>query len=401
MKKMLKFICLMSMMALLSCQNEEVLNDRELVDLTQLNGDKAVIQQLGFDVRTLLDKGDYYLLEGDIAIAKKNMNGYKKILIDSSSSLKQARANTIVSLSNVSNVKVKIDSNLGSEWRSAILQAMEYYNRAGARIRMSEVSSGQDITVLSDLIGAWGEGTFPSADGKPGATLKLDPQGNTALSLSQKIWLVAHELGHTLGFRHTDYLRYSGEINAPEGAILIPGTPTGNIGNDDPNSVFNSGYYYNFVVQSWSSFSSYDLVAIRYLYPFNDGQVYFKNIQKVISGSTTTVNAVLYVPESVELTMQVGLHIASGTENPEATFNSGTGSSIVVNKNNYNNQTATTKTFIYNKGTYNVSLKLSGINNTSNTEAGVSIINVKTAIGPYITIGSPFTLSAGRISVDL
>lgn len=71
MKKMLKFICLMSMMAFLSCQNEEVLNDRELVDLTQLNGDKAVIQQLGFDVRTLLDKGDYYLLEGDIAIAKK------------------------------------------------------------------------------------------------------------------------------------------------------------------------------------------------------------------------------------------------------------------------------------------------------------------------------------------
>lgn len=51
------------------------------------------------------------------------------------------------------------------------------------------------------------------------------------------------------------------------GANHISGTPTGTVSSQDPNSVFNSGYYYGGEVIPWAGFSNYDKHAIRYLYP--------------------------------------------------------------------------------------------------------------------------------------
>ena len=76
--------------------------------------------------------------------------------------------------------------------------------------------------------------------------------------------VLQHEMGHCIGFRHTDYFsrsscgkRKQNEGTAGVGAILIPGTPSAS----DPNSFMlacsNGGD---------RGFNSNDLVAMNYLY---------------------------------------------------------------------------------------------------------------------------------------
>ena len=77
---------------------------------------------------------------------------------------------------------------------------------------------------------------------------------------------MAHEIGHAIGFRHTDYMNRSyscggspvNEGSAGVGAIHVPGTPTG----PDPNSWMLS------CIGSGQNrpFNANDRTALNYLY---------------------------------------------------------------------------------------------------------------------------------------
>jgi len=78
--------------------------------------------------------------------------------------------------------------------------------------------------------------------------------------------VIEHELGHCIGFRHTDYYNRAiscgtggNEGDAGVGAILIPGTPSTAVLN---GSVYNSCYNTN----SNGTFTSSDVTALTYLY---------------------------------------------------------------------------------------------------------------------------------------
>jgi hypothetical protein len=77
--------------------------------------------------------------------------------------------------------------------------------------------------------------------------------------------LLAHEIGHCIGFRHTDYAtrvscgRPQSPENSPYGTIHIPGTPVGH----DPTSWMMACP----VPQGGNrSFNANDIKALRYLY---------------------------------------------------------------------------------------------------------------------------------------
>jgi hypothetical protein len=91
----------------------------------------------------------------------------------------------------------------------------------------------------------WGQSSgFPDASGNPPGTITINNHPGTFGSKPSVKWLgtiIAHEMGHCIGFRHTDYKNraYScggfkvNEGRAGVGAVWIPGTPTG---PKDPNS---------------------------------------------------------------------------------------------------------------------------------------------------------------------
>jgi hypothetical protein len=128
-----------------------------------------------------------------------------------------------------------------------------------------------------DLIGtiAAGEGTFPTSDGLPGKVIRINPSQATRTA-EQNARLLVHEIGHNIGFRHTDFFNRelscfglfpdipSNEGQSESGAIQIPGTPGLNyMPFVDGFSVFNSCP----ASVSPDYFFPLDIVALESLYP--------------------------------------------------------------------------------------------------------------------------------------
>lgn len=80
------------------------------------------------------------------------------------------------------------------------------------------------------------------------------------VSESTKIYNMVHELGHCIGFRHTNW-EDEGYYN--QNGDYIGGNYIPNITQPDPNSVMNK----ETALYSWNGFSQYDIIAVNYLYP--------------------------------------------------------------------------------------------------------------------------------------
>src|SRR4030095_6735442 len=107
------------------------------------------------------------------------------------------------------------------------------YNALGLLVKFQIVSSGWAQISVNDVSGQSyiASSGFPTSNGNPYPFIKF----NTAYAnwnANTLTTVIAHEMGHCIGFRHTDYMdrSYSGcsgpptEPSAPWGAIHIPRT---------------------------------------------------------------------------------------------------------------------------------------------------------------------------------
>lgn len=127
---------------------------------------------------------------------------------------------------------------------------------------------GPDIVAFVEP-GSGGHSGFP-ANGRPFSQFSIGADVATLYNLQTVTALITHELGHTIGFRHTDWFDHTiscgpGSPGAEDpadsaGIVLIPGTPSGAVRGQ---SVMNACVVAN---QETGRFSSADRTALLAMY---------------------------------------------------------------------------------------------------------------------------------------
>jgi hypothetical protein len=144
--------------------------------------------------------------------------------------------------------------------------AIQNYNNLGLRISFQRGGSGCTASITAQpSSGAGGSSGFPSG-GRPYGTINIG-SGLQSYSVDVNEHVITHELGHAIGFRHSDYYNRtiscggsaSNEGTAGVGANLIPGTPSNaTVGGSIMNACFRS--------TETGEWTSSDITALNYLY---------------------------------------------------------------------------------------------------------------------------------------
>ena len=210
------------------------------------------VAALGFDTNSIVPMGKGYIVENDIFITSKELeagipNGFD---IRVAKDEQYRTTNLVTGLPRV--ITIRCDA-LPPNCVTAADEAITRWNNLRLDITFARVTSGAANIVirntnipggpiaftgnaLGDAISA-----FPSSAGNPSPFINLNTVYVTGSSFIPWVaTIIQHELGHTIGMRHTDYMDTSfscGDRGGPEadpgvGTIHIPGSPTG----PEPNS---------------------------------------------------------------------------------------------------------------------------------------------------------------------
>lgn len=188
----------------------------------------AKIAKLGFDTQNfpVLKDGEYFTIEGDMNFTANQIDAL--VLNGELPQTEQRRFSSIVSCNEVRYITVFNNLPSGSP-RNAVSLAMRHWNEISKCdlffANTSNINSAEIIISNGSLpSGRVGQATVPSG-GKPGRYIRLDINQFPSFSYAQWRSTIEHELGHCVGFAHTN-----------SGSSIIPGTPS-----SDGGSLMNAG----------------------------------------------------------------------------------------------------------------------------------------------------------------
>lgn len=212
----------------------------------------------------------HYLLEGDIIITKENLSKMVQSEVAHVGPVgEQYRTNNLVSSPRTIRVIGYTGGSfaLDNTMRTALQWAINNYNRLniGLNFTLTFGTNYQayDMVVYKVSGSGGGSAGFPSG-GDPYQFVQIQ-SGTSSFGTNVTEHVITHEIGHSIGFRHTDFFNRSlscgqggNEGDGGVGAIYIPGTPTG----FDTNSIMLACFSSN----EDGEFGSYDITALEYLY---------------------------------------------------------------------------------------------------------------------------------------
>ncbi|MEP2025098.1 MAG: M57 family metalloprotease [Reichenbachiella sp.] len=242
----------------------------------------AKIESLGFNVENAHKFTDPsgeagYIVEGDIFLTEEYIANEMsaKEIVPGIEEEHYSTNNLVTGLPRT--VKVYVDPNFSNFYVQATDIAIDRYNAENLDLQFTRVTSNGKRKVKADInIVAFYEGPsggyitlgsagFPTRRGKPYNKINLNTYYyDTFDDVDALATTIAHEMGHCIGFRHTDYMdrsfscggSYANEGAAGIGANHIPGTPTGP----------ENGSWMLSCSSGDNPFSNNDKTALDYLY---------------------------------------------------------------------------------------------------------------------------------------
>jgi hypothetical protein len=215
----------------------------------------AKLKAQGYSTENVISTKDGYEVEGDMFVSNENLNNSSSSLTLRIAETEQYRSTNLLSVPRT--VPISLDQvtfgalnasnpTLYNLYQQAITIVIARYNSLNLNLKLAQ-GSGKGILVFSidntspDMQGifAIGPGFPTSSGGMASGPVRVNTNfiGGSP-NVGFLTWLIAHEVGHCIGFRHTDYLNSTpscgylkNESANPDGAILITGTPT-----TDPSS---------------------------------------------------------------------------------------------------------------------------------------------------------------------
>lgn len=264
--------------AVIGCKksaNTEVVNPALLSE-----DEKSLVKAAGFNSNWAERTSEGYLIEGDILLTKaqlQEMAGVNPLFEIIHANEEHYRTTNIVSTPSTGQrtITVRLGSGFPAHYSTGLDQAIARYNGYNLKIRFQRVTSGGNIVITGSPLGTTSTGGcilgraagFPTSSGNPssGFTLSTSSCATSYLNTANKAdEVIAHEIGHCIGFRHTDYMnrsscgQNSNEGSAGVGAVHIPGTPTTVTGT------YNS--WMMACTNGSPAFSSADGTALNYVY---------------------------------------------------------------------------------------------------------------------------------------
>jgi hypothetical protein len=278
MKKMIRpfaTVCIAAL-AMTACQK----NTKEVVAKEEVPQNiLAQIQKQGFSTEGVQKVSNGYLVEGDIVLSESQLNSQPTTPNLVIAQEEQYHTFNLVSVSKHPVIKVALNNSnaaVDAAFSASLDEAIKRYNNEGLQITFTRVAPDQspDITVVAfyEVSNTLGSSGFPNSAGDPYNQVQMNTywyKGTTdATNVNYIGTIMAHELGHCIGFRHTDYMNraYScggrkqneGQSNTGVGAVLIPGTPSGPDANSWMLACVGSNVN--------RPFNANDKIALAYLY---------------------------------------------------------------------------------------------------------------------------------------
>ena len=239
------------------------------------NNTLAQVKTLGFSTDNIRKVEGGYLVEGDIFLTEDNLT---EVSTDANLNIAETEqyrtTNLVKSLPRVITVSV---TNLPQVYSDAVNTMISRYNSLGLRITFQRAATGSKGNI--DVVGfnegpsggfiTLGSAGFPTSTGNPYNQIKMNTNEAAYGSNPNLLYLasvIQHEVGHCIGFRHTDYMNRAfscgasgagNEGKSTVGAVKIPGTPSQPDAASFMLACSNGGN---------RTFNANDVIAVNYLY---------------------------------------------------------------------------------------------------------------------------------------
>lgn len=245
--KRLTYLALASVMLtslFYACSPEEL-----ALDETQLS--KEVIDNLNRlglnpDGAYWSDGDQAYIVEGDIRITPDQLTSTPTTVRVPNE--EQYHTFNLVSVSGTRTINIFVDRRASSV-EAAVDAAIARYNAENLQLVFQKVTRKRDADITFGTAprnaGYLASAGFPTSTGDPHNSIKVNTNFLSANNwgFNTVVSIMAHELGHCIGFRHTDWFDRSiscggaptneGQQNTGVGAVHIPNTPTTNVSTNN------------------------------------------------------------------------------------------------------------------------------------------------------------------------